>query len=99
MKKLLRITAATAAGLFLLGNVMGGVANAEPPENPECWGVVSGQLASSAPMVMGNHASQQSEPRAGLGNLSREFGFDHISEFGTFLAEIDGVDATECPVA
>jgi hypothetical protein len=45
---------------------------------------------------LGEHASQQEVPRVGLGNLARSLGFNHISEMGTFLAEIDVIEATEC---
>lgn len=62
------------------------------PQN--CWGVVTSQLAGLG--GLGEHASQQEVPRVGLGNLARSLGFDHISEMGTFLAEIDGIEATEC---
>lgn len=60
-----------------------------------CWGVVTSQRASTYHNV-GQHASEQGEPRAGLGNLARALGFDHISEMGSFLAEVDGLDATQC---
>ena len=45
---------------------------------------------------MGDHASSEGVPRDGLANVSRDFGFDHISDFGSFLATIDNVDATQC---
>lgn len=67
------------------------------PVNPNCWGVVTAQRATSAPGSMGEHASNQTEPRLGLANVARAFGFDHISDLGSFLAEIDGIEATQCP--
>lgn len=73
-----------------------------PPTNPNCWGVVSSQLASTE-HSMGEHASSQGEPRLGLGNLARmlyELGITsgpHVSDMGSFLATVDGVEATQCP--
>jgi hypothetical protein len=61
-----------------------------------CWGVVTSQRASTVHDV-GEHSSSQSEPRLGLGNVARLFGFDHVSELGSFLASVDGLDATQCP--
>lgn len=66
------------------------------PTNPNCWGVVTSQRASTFHDI-GEHASSQSTPRLGLGNVARLFGFDHVSDLGSFLASIDGLDATHCP--
>ena len=72
------------------------------PANPNCWGVVTSQRATTVGDI-GEHASSQDEPRLGLGNVARlfvELGFlieGHVSDLGTFLAEIDGIAATECP--
>jgi hypothetical protein len=87
------------AGAALVVATVGGSATAAGAQSPNgedknCWGVVTSQLAGLG--GLGEHASQQDVPRVGLGNLSRSLGFDHISEMGTFLAEIDGIDATEC---
>jgi len=87
------------AGAALIIATVGGSATAAGAqsangEDKNCWGVVTSQLA--AVDGLGEHASQQQVPRAGLGNLARTLGFDHISKMGTFLAEIDGIDATEC---
>jgi hypothetical protein len=87
------------AGAALIIATVGGSATAAGAqsangEDKNCWGVVTSQLA--AVDGLGEHASQQQVPRAGLGNLARTLGFDHISEMGTFLAEIDGIEATEC---
>jgi hypothetical protein len=73
------------------------VASADPPTNPSCFGVVSAQRAVALHDI-GEHASSQEEPRLGLGNVTREIlGEDaHISDFGTFLGDIDGIDATSC---
>lgn len=61
-----------------------------------CWGVVTSQRASTAHDI-GEHSSSQNEPRLGLGNVARLFGFDSVGELGSFLASIDGDDATHCP--
>lgn len=73
-----------------------GPALADGPANPECWGKVTAQRASTVHDI-GQHASNQTEPRAGLGNLARQLGFEHVSEMGSFLATVDGVEATQCP--
>jgi hypothetical protein len=59
-------------------------------ENASCWGTVTSQRATTVHDI-GEHASSQSEPRAGLGNL----GFP--GDVGAFLASIDELDATHCP--
>jgi len=87
------------AGVALVIASVGGSATAAGAQSPRgqdknCWGVVTSQLAGVE--GLGEHASQQAVPRVGLGNLARTLGFDHISEMGTFLAEIDGIEATEC---
>jgi hypothetical protein len=87
------------AGAALAIATVGGSATAAGALSPNgadknCWGVVTSQL--TAVDGLGEHASQQEVPRVGLGNLARDLGFNHISEMGTFLAEIDGIEATEC---
>lgn len=86
--------------------VLGGVAflsfpagaMADPPDTPNCLGVVTAQRAV-AHHDIGEHASEQEEPRLGLGNVAREvLGEDaHVGDLGAFLGEIDGDDATHCP--
>lgn len=73
-------------------------ASADAPDNANCFGVVSAQRAV-AHHDIGEHASSQEEPRLGLGNVTRLIlGEDaHIGDFGAFLGEIDGDDATSCP--
>lgn len=61
-----------------------------------CWGVVTSQRASTVHDI-GQHSSSQSEPRLGLGNVARLFGFDSVGELGSFLASVDGLDTTQCP--
>lgn len=67
-----------------------------------CWGVVSSQLAH-VEGGLGDHISEQSEPRLGLGNVAQLF-YDMglianptVSDLGTFLASIDEYDQTVCP--
>ena len=64
-----------------------------------CWGVVTYQLVSDGGgRSFGEHASGQSTPRLGLGNVARLFLGDDakVYELGTLLASIDGSDATSC---
>ena len=61
-----------------------------------CWGTVTSQRASTVHDI-GQHSSSQSEPRLGLGNVARLFGFEHVSDLGSFLASVDGLEATQCP--
>jgi hypothetical protein len=86
-RRALTVIASTTA--LLVGGATGGLADGK-----DCWGTVTAQAAREG--GMGQHASEQSEPRSGLGNLSRELDFDHISEMGAFLATVDGIDATSC---
>jgi hypothetical protein len=65
-------------------------------DGQNCWGVVTSQRASTFHDI-GQHSSSQSEPRLGLGNVARLFGFDSVGELGSFLASVDGADATHCP--
>jgi hypothetical protein len=69
-----------------------------PPDDANCFGVVSSQRAV-ANHDIGEHSSSQEEPRRGLGNVARDILGDgaHIGEFGAFLGEIDGDPATHCP--
>jgi hypothetical protein len=61
-----------------------------------CWGTVTSQRASTF-HDEGEHSSSPSEPRLGLGNVARLFGFDSVGELGSFLASVDGIDETQCP--
>jgi hypothetical protein len=68
-----------------------------------CWGVVSSQLAR-ADGGLGEHSSNQSNPRFGLGNVAKLF-FDlglisdpHVSDLGALLAQLDEFEETVCPV-
>lgn len=72
------------------------------PSHPNCWGVVTSQRASTY-HDLGEHASSQSTPRSGLGNVARTLyslgltSGPHVSDLGSFLASADGLDATQCP--
>jgi hypothetical protein len=61
-----------------------------------CWGTVTSQRASTVHDI-GQHSSSQNEPRLGLGNVARLFGFEHVSDLGSFLASVDELEATQCP--
>ena len=69
---------------------------ADAPANPHCWGVVTSQRAVTLHDI-GQHASDQPVPRLGLGNVADLFGFDHVSDLGSFLATVDGIPQTQCP--
>ena len=83
---------------LLAGVVAAPVAAANPPGNENCFGVVSSQRAV-AHHDIGQHASEQEEPRLGLGNVTRLIlGEDaKMGDFGMFLGEIDGDPLTSCP--
>ena len=108
MKKL----AFVITGLLVCSTLVPAVAFADEPENPNCWGVITNQLASTEAGAVGDHAKEPPplpEPldrpgRAGLGNFPEMieiggtiFTFEHLSDFGSFLAMIDGLAATDCP--
>jgi hypothetical protein len=94
---------AVLALVFVIGIVTpAGVALADKPANPNCWGVVVAQRAVAEGDI-GEHSSSQDVPRLGLGNFARllnDLGLTagpHISDTGTVAAELDGLDSTECP--
>jgi hypothetical protein len=94
MRRLGVMTAGLAALLFAATPAL-----ASDPNAPlqSCLGIATGQRASTLHDV-GEHASSFDEPRQGLGNIAfRVFDLDSMGEFGAILAEIDGIDATECP--
>jgi hypothetical protein len=65
------------------------------PGTNNCWGKVSSQRATTEHDI-GEHASAQSEPRAGLGNLAQDLGIS-VGEVGAFLASVDDLESTHCP--
>ena len=77
--------------------VLAPVGAAEPPANPQCWGVVTSQRASTEHDV-GTHAAAQSEPRLGIVNVADLFtGTHQPGQLGSVLAGLDELDATDCP--
>jgi hypothetical protein len=80
------------------GIVTAPAASADPPDNPNCLGVVTAQRAV-AHHDIGEHASSQDEPRLGLGNVTRVLLGDeaHIGDLGSLLGVIDEDPATNCP--
>ena len=100
-KHVRRMISLTLALLLVMVAVVPALADGSPT-NPNCWGTVTSQRASTYHDI-GQHVSSQSEPRAGLGNVARQL-YDlgltsgpHVSDLGSFLASIDGLDATQCP--
>jgi hypothetical protein len=87
------LTLALSAGI-----VTAPAASADPPDNPDCLGVVTAQRAV-AHHDIGEHASSQDEPRLGLGNVTRLLLGDdaHIGDLGSLLGVIDEDPATNCP--
>ena len=93
-----RLLSAVAAALLLAALVPAGAALADPPDNPNCWGAVTSQRASTE-HDLGAHSSAQDEPRLGLGNVARTILGDdaHVSDLGSALAELDDLPQTSCP--
>jgi hypothetical protein len=94
----MKIRILIVSALVFLALALPQAAWAEPGIN-NCWGKVSSQRASTLHDT-GQHASAQSEPRLGLGNLAHDGiipGVDTFGELGSFLASVDGIDATHCP--
>jgi hypothetical protein len=84
------------AGL-VLGMTMSVALPATVPANHlnKCWGVVSAQRAK-VDQGIGEHSSEQSTPRLGLGNVASLFGFGHVGLLGQFLASLDEFEETQC---
>lgn len=90
-----RIVLMVAVALVMALMVAPQIALAAPPDSANCWGQVTSQRATTERDI-GEHASQQEEPRLGLGNLARQLSFDTPGEMSAFLGEIDGIEATSC---
>lgn len=79
-----------------------GPAFAAGPGLNNCWGTVVSQRASYYQDV-GQHASSQSEPRLGVGNLAHDVFNMSVGELGSLLGTLDnafGQDpagVTHCP--
>ncbi len=91
--RLLSILAAVAAMALTLALP----ATAQTPATANCFGVVTSQRAVSVGDVGEHSSSFAGEPRLGLGNVARLFGFESVGELGSFLASIDELGATSCP--
>ena len=95
IKRLSAIPVALALTAVLTSAVAAGVGDHDTPIK-SCFGIASGQRASTVGDT-GTHASSFEEPRTGIGNLVfRVFGFSSIGAAGSFLASVDGIDATSC---
>ena len=57
-----------------------------------CWGTVGPQQASTE-YDIGEHASAQEGPRAGVGNQAKQLNMT-VGQVGAFLGYIDNLDAT-----
>jgi hypothetical protein len=92
-----RMRAWVLVGATVGFGAVGPAAAGAQPTNPQCWGVVTSQRASTEHDV-GIHASAQSEPRLGLGNVALLFtGTHQPGQLGTLLATLDNLSATHCP--
>ncbi|HSJ95011.1 MAG TPA: hypothetical protein VK896_13335 [Gaiellaceae bacterium] len=77
----------------VLGLMLAPAAPGAPPENPDCWGAASADLARSAPGALGDHAvnpppidlTPDRPGRAGIGNVARALGGDHPSDAAALL--------------
>jgi hypothetical protein len=92
--KKMKIRILVVAALVVLALALPQAAWAGPGTN-NCWGTVTSQRAAAVHDI-GTHAAEQSEPRAGLGNLAQDLGIS-VGEVGAFLASVDELDATHCP--
>jgi len=89
------IVVALLVGLLALAPIP--FASAKRPTNPNGWGTVSSQFATING-GLGEHASQQEEPRQGVGNEARNDPQpgDHVSDHGCFAGNFDMTDAIDC---
>ena len=95
IKGLAAIPAAIALSILVSSVAAAGVGDHDTPIK-SCFGIASGQRASVVGDT-GEHASSFDEPRLGIGQLIfKVFGFTSIGEAGSFLATVDGIDATSC---
>jgi hypothetical protein len=93
-KMMTKMRILAVAALVVLALDLPQAAWADPGTN-NCWGTVSSQRATTEHDI-GEHASAQPEPRAGLGNLAQDLGIS-VGEVGAFLATVDELEATHCP--
>ena len=95
--RILIVAALLAASVAVPQAAWGAVPHtAKGPEMNNCFGLASGQRASTLHDT-GEHASSFDEPRTGIGNLTmRVFGFPSVGAAGAFLAANDDIAATSC---
>ena len=92
MRKAVAMT--TVAGLLVVGTPA--VASADA----SCWGQATKAFASTG--TMGQHASEQEEPRLGLRNVARALADagvladDSLEALGAFLASASGLEVAAC---
>jgi hypothetical protein len=98
----------SAAIVALLASSTSVLADSTAATNANCWGTVVSQRATIYGDI-GTHSASQSEPRAGVGNLARDFfelgltGGPRPGDTAVVLAALDdqvGQDplgATHCP--
>lgn len=92
MRKAVAMTA--VAGLLLVATP------AAASAAPSCWGQATKAFASTG--TMGQHASDQEEPRLGLRNVARALADagvladDSLESLGAFLASASGLDVEAC---
>ena len=73
------------AAIAAIVPMMSTTAFAEEPVNPDCWGALTSERATTEGDI-GEHSSEQTEPRLGLPNISiDEDTPNHLSELGEFL--------------
>ncbi|MBI2029607.1 hypothetical protein HYT02_04280 [Candidatus Gottesmanbacteria bacterium] len=96
-----KLFAAVSSGVIVSILATGSVF-ATGPELNNCWGTVVSQRASYYHDV-GEHASSQSEPRVGVGNLAHDVFDMSVGELASLLGTLDdsfGQDpdgVTNCP--
>jgi hypothetical protein len=89
--------AALVGSVAIVLAVLAPAGTAAQPPNPNCWGAVTAQRASTEHDI-GVHASAQSEPRLGIGNVADLFTGSHQpGALGSLLASLDELEATSCP--
>ena len=89
MKKLI-----AAAGLVVATAGFPALTLAAQPDNANCWGQVTYQFAQTAPGAMGDHASSQTSPRLGIGNVADAFTDTH--QPGTLGVVLGGFLGISC---
>jgi hypothetical protein len=101
--EIMRVTRTSMAVLLAAGLLAGAVGVvAAAPNEKACWGQATKVFAQFEPGTMGEHASQQENPRLGLRNLARslhEQGIiedDSMQALGAFVADELGLSIEAC---